>query len=137
MIAPATSLKASLIAANSIGYSTGPSGVYLACLFKKMGIADQLKPKTVVPPPGKPVGCLVASGEVEMGFQQLSELINIEGIDVLGTLPFEIAYITTFSAGIPSHVNADMQLQVSEFLRFSNSAQAVPIKISHGMTPAN
>ena len=137
MIAPATSLKASLIAAKSISYSTGPSGVYLASLFEKMGIADQLKPKTVVPQPGIPVGSLVANGEVEIGFQQLSELINIDGIEVLGTLPFEIALITKFSAGLPTHLIVDKQLQVKNFLSFANSAQATPVKLAQGMTPAN
>ncbi len=137
MIATASALKSSLIAAKSISTSTGPSGVYLAGLFEKMGIADLLKAKTVVPKPGIPVGSLVASGEVEIGFQQLSELINIEGIDVLGTLPVDIAYVTTFSAGIPKNLSADRQLQVSQFLRFSNSAQATPAKLAQGMTPAH
>ena len=137
MIAPATALKASLIAAKSISYSTGPSGVYLASLFEKMGIADQLKAKTIVPPPGKPVGSLVASGKVEIGFQQLSELINIDGIEVLGTLPFEIAHVTTFSAGLPTHLSVDKQLQVKNFLSFANSVQATPVKLAQGMSPAN
>ncbi len=137
MIASATSLKAALIAAKSISYSTGPSGVYLASLFEKMGIADKLKAKTVVPPPGKPVGGLVASGDVEIGFQQFSELINIEGIDVLGTLPFEIAHVTTFSAGIPPAVSPKSAQAVRQFLSFANSAQATPIKQSQGMAPAN
>ena len=137
MIAPATSLKASLTAAKSISYSTGPSGMYLASLFEKMGIADQLQAKTVVPPPGKPVGSLVASGEVEIGFQQLSELINIDGIEVLGTLPLEIAYITTFSAGIPAAASETTAQAVRQFLKFANSAQATPIKQSQGMTPVN
>jgi molybdate transport system substrate-binding protein len=137
MIMPSTALKASLMAAKSISYSTGPSGVYLASLFEKMGIADQLKAKTVVPPPGKPVGSLVASGEVEMGFQQLSELINIEGIEVLGTLPFEIAHTTTFSAGIPTAASPTSAQAVRQFLSFANSAHATPIKQSQGMMPAN
>ncbi len=137
MIATANALKASLIAAKSISYSTGPSGVYLASLFEKLGIAEQLKTKTVVPPPGIPVGNLVARGEVEIGFQQLSELINIEGIEVLGTLPFEIAHITTFSAGIPTNASPTSAQAVRQFLSFANSAQATPIKQSQGMTPAN
>lgn len=136
MITPASSLKASLIAAKSISYSTGPSGVYLAGLFEKMGIAEQIKAKTIVPPPGMPVGSLVAKGDVELGFQQLSELINMDGIDVLGTLPDEVAYITTFSAGIPSDASHDTQQAVEKFLSFLNSPQATSIKQSQGMTPA-
>lgn len=136
IISPASSLKASLMAAKSISYSTGPSGVYLAALFEKMGIAEQLKAKTVQAPPGVPVGRLIAKGEVELGFQQLSELINLEGIDVIGTLPDEVAYITTFSAGIAATANQETQQAVRQFLSFLNSAQAAPIKQSQGMTPA-
>jgi molybdate transport system substrate-binding protein len=136
-IAPASSLKEALIAAKSISYSTGPSGVYLAQLFEKMGIAEQLKAKTIVPPPGVPVGSLVAKGEVEIGFQQRSELINIEGIEVLGNLPDEVAYITTFSAGIPTSSSPASREAIAQFLSFANSAQAVPLKLSQGMNPAN
>ncbi len=135
MITPASSLKDSLLKAKSISYSTGPSGVYLAQLFEKMGIADQLKSKTIVPPPGVPVGSLVAKGEVEIGFQQRSELINVEGIEVLGNLPDEVAYITTFSAGIPNTSSAASQEAVARFLSFANSAQTVSLKQSQGMRP--
>lgn len=134
-ISPASSLKSTLLAAKSISYSTGPSGVYLAQLFEKMGIADQLKAKTVVPAPGVPVGSLVAKGEAEIGFQQRSELINLQGIDILGNLPDEVAYITTFSAGIPTNAPPKTRSIIQEFLRLANSAQAAPIKISQGMNP--
>jgi molybdate transport system substrate-binding protein len=130
------SLKQSLISAQSISYSTGPSGVYLARLFEKMGISELVKDKTIVPAPGVPVGSLVAKGEAELGFQQLSELINVEGIEVLGTLPDDVAYITTFSAGIPGAVSAERKEAVNHFLGFLNSPQASPIKQSQGMTPA-
>jgi molybdate transport system substrate-binding protein len=135
-ITPAAALKDTLLAAKSISYSTGPSGVYLAQLFEKMGIAEQLKNKTIVPAPGVPVGSLVAKGEVALGFQQLSEFIGIEGIELLGNLPDEISYITTFSAGIPSHASKESQAVIQQFLAFANSAQAVPIKQSQGMMPA-
>jgi molybdate transport system substrate-binding protein len=134
-ITPASSLKSSLLAAKSISYSTGPSGVYLAQLFENMGIAEQLKAKTIVPPPGMPVGSLVAKGEVEIGFQQRPELINIEGIELLGNLPEEIAYITTFSAGIPVSTSLEAQTAIQQFLTFANSEQATPIKLAQGMTP--
>jgi molybdate transport system substrate-binding protein len=137
MMTTASSLKASLIAAKSISYSTGPSGMYLASLFEKMGIAEQLKAKTIVPPSGVPVGSLVAKGEVQLGFQQLSELINVEGIEVLGTLPSEVAYITTFSAGIPAKTSEETRKAVQQFLSFCNSNQTTPIMQSQGMTPAN
>jgi molybdate transport system substrate-binding protein len=135
-ITPATALKDTLLAAKSISYSTGPSGVYLAQLFEKMGIAEQLKNKTIVPAPGVPVGSLVAKGDVALGFQQRSELVNIEGIELLGNLPDEIAYITTFSAGIPVSASAEAKVAIQQFLAFANCAQAVPIKQSQGMMPA-
>jgi molybdate transport system substrate-binding protein len=134
-ITSASSLKASLIKAKSISYSTGPSGVYLAQLFEKMGIADELKAKTIMPPPGVPVGSLVAKGEVEIGFQQRSELINFEGIEVLGNLPDEVAYITTFSAAIPTSSSAASRQAVAQFLSFANSEQTAILKHSQGMNP--
>jgi molybdate transport system substrate-binding protein len=131
----ASGLKAALLAAPSISYSTGPSGVYLAQLFEKMGIAEQLKAKTIVPPPGVPVGSLVAKGEAALGFQQRAELINLPGIDILGNLPEEVAYITTFSAGIPTNAPASQRAAVQDFLRFANSARAIPTKLAQGMSP--
>jgi molybdate transport system substrate-binding protein len=135
-ISTAKALKDALISAPSISYSTGPSGVYLAQLFEKMGIAEQMKNKTLVPPPGVPVGSLVTQGEVALGFQQRSELINIEGIELLGNLPDEVAFITTFSAGIPVNASPQAKEFVQQFLAFANSTSSIPIKQSQGMTPA-
>lgn len=134
-ISSASALKDALLAAPSLSYSTGPSGVYLAQLFEKMGIGELLKAKTVVPPPGVPVGSLVAKGEVALGFQQLSELIHVEGIEVLGNLPAEVAYITTFSAGLGTQAHAASEQAAQRFLQFINSPQAVAIKQSQGMNP--
>jgi molybdate transport system substrate-binding protein len=135
-ITGANALKEALISSSSISYSTGPSGAYLARLFESMGIAEQLRAKTIVPPPGVPVGSLVAKGEVALGFQQLSELINIEGIELLGNLPDEIAYITTFSAGIPVNASPDSVAPIQQFLAFANSSEAISLKQSQGMSPA-
>src|SRR5690606_37393516 len=87
-------LRAAVLAAPSIGYSTGPSGVALQALFARWGIADEVKQRTVQAPPGVPVGTLIARGEVALGFQQRSELIHVEGIDILGPLPADIAIDT-------------------------------------------
>ena len=81
------SVKQAVLAARTIGYSTGPSGVALTRLFERWGIADTIAPRIVQAPPGVPVGALVARGEVAVGFQQMSELMNLPGIDVVGALP--------------------------------------------------
>ncbi len=99
-IANADEVKAAVLAAPTISYSTGPSGVYLEKLFKHWEILEQIQPRIVVPPPGVPVGALVADGRAALGFQQLSELMNLPGISVLGALPAAIQTLTVFSAGI-------------------------------------
>lgn len=134
-ISSSNSLKDSLLKATNIGYSTGPSGVYLAQLFEKLGLAEAMKAKTIIPPPGVAVGSLLARGEVQIGFQQRSELINMEGIEMLGNLPDEIAYITTFSVGVPITAQAVSRNAATQFIEFLNSPQAGPIKLSQGMNP--
>ena len=127
-------VKAAVRAARSVGYSTGPSGVALAKLFERWGIADEVAAKLVTPPPGVPVGSLVARGEIELGFQQFSELINLGGLDVLGPLPPAIQITTTFSAGVcVGSVQADA---VRRLLDFMASPDADDAKHRQGMTPA-
>lgn len=93
-------VKKALINAKSIAYSTGPSGQALADLFQRWGISDEIAKRLVCPPPGIPVGSLLAAGKAELGFQQRSELIHVEGIDILGPLPDSIQIKTVFSAGV-------------------------------------
>ncbi|WP_255249983.1 substrate-binding domain-containing protein [Polaromonas sp. AET17H-212] len=133
-IATEDALREAVRAARSISYSTGPSGVALAGLFERWGIAEEIKNRIVTPPPGVPVGSLVARGEVELGFQQLSELMHLEGITVMGALPPAIQIITTFSAGVCSgtrHAEA-----VRAMLAFMNTPQAAEAKRRQGMDPA-
>lgn len=133
-IATEDALREAVRAARSISYSTGPSGVALAGLFERWGIAEEIKNRIVTAPPGVPVGSLVARGEVELGFQQLSELMHLEGITVLGPLPPAIQIITTFSAGVCSgsrHAEA-----VRAMLAFMNTPQAAEAKRRQGMDPA-
>src|SRR4051812_48546580 len=100
-IRSADGIKSALLAAKSVGYSTGPSGDYLVSLTERMGIADQIKPKLKQVPSGERIGDLIASGKAEIGFQQISELIHASGVDYLGPLPPDIQKITIYSAGIP------------------------------------
>jgi len=99
-ISTTEALKKSLLAARSIGYSTGPSGVYVTGLFQRMGIADQIKGKLKQTPTGVFVGNIIASGEAEIGFQQVSELSHFAGVDYIGPLPTEIQQYTMFASGI-------------------------------------
>ena len=133
-IASEEAVRQAVLAARSLSYSTGPSGVALAQLFERWGITGQIKDRIVTAPPGVPVGSLVAKGEVELGFQQLSELMNLAGITVLGPLPPAIQIITTFSAGVCS---ASQQPEaVRAMLADMNSPAAAETKRRHGMEPA-
>lgn len=127
-------LRAAVLAARSIGYSTGPSGVALQKLFARWGIAEQIKPRIVQARPGVPVGSLVASGEVALGFQQQSELIHVAGIAIVGTMPSAVAIDTVFSAGVVAgspHADA-----VRRLLTFMTSPEAAEAKRRQGMEPA-
>jgi len=127
-------VRAAVLAAPTIGYSTGPSGVALQKLFERWGIADEVKARTVQAPPGVPVGSLVAQGQVALGFQQLSELIHVEGIDIVGPLPAAIAIDTVFSAGVVAgSPNAEA---ARELLAFMASPDAAEAKRRQGMQPA-
>ena len=126
-------LKRAILAAQSVSYSTGPSGVYLEKLFAQWGIAEAIKARLVLAPPGVPVGSLLAAGKAELGFQQLSELIHLAGISVVGPLPASIQLITTISAGIsPTCQQVDA---VRKLLDAMVAPAATPAKRKHGLEP--
>jgi molybdate transport system substrate-binding protein len=129
-------LREAVLRAKAVGYSTGPSGAHVLRLLQQWGVSgdkDQA-PRVVQAKPGVPVGSLVASGEVDIGFQQLSELMHVEGITVLGTLPSSIASITVFSAAIAS--TCTNRAAAEAFLAFITSDKAASFVRRHGMEPA-
>ena len=132
-IGSANALRQALLAASSIAYSTSASGTYLAGLFQRMGIADELKSKIRQSPPGVPVGELIARGEVKIGFQQVSELLPIAGIDYLGPLSADIQHFTVFSGGL--HVGAKEQQAAKALTEFIKSPAAAAVIRKSGMEP--
>ena len=127
-------LRDAVLSARSVGYSTGPSGVALQKLFDRWGIAEALRDSLVQAPPGVPVGTLLARGDVALGFQQLSELIHVEGIDVIGAMPPGLEIVTTFSGGICA---ASTQRDAARaLLDFIQSPACDAAKRRHGMEPA-
>ena len=133
-IATEDDFKQAVLRARSLSYSTGPSGVALAKLFERWGIAGEIAGRIVQAPPGVPVGSLVADGKVELGFQQLSELMSLPGIDVLGPLPDAIQIITTFSGGVSAtSIWADAARALLDFMASPATAET---KRRNGMDPA-
>jgi len=133
-IASEAALRRAVQRAQSLSYSTGPSGVHLEKVFEHWGILGEVRPRIVVPPPGTPVATLVAKGQVELGFQQLAELRNVPGIDILGMLPPPAQTITTFSGGVASASrDPEAARRLLDYLAAPATAEA---KRRHGMDPA-
>lgn len=127
-------LRQAVVAARSLGYSTGPSGTQLLKLFERWGLMAELQGKLVQAPAGVPVGRLVAEGQVELGFQQLSELMSLPGITVVGPLPPAVQITTTFSGSIAAvAAQADA---VRSLLAWMASPATDTLKQRHGMEPA-
>ncbi len=132
-ISSADGVRAAVLAARRIGYSTGPSGQYLAKLFASWDPDGRLTDRITVAPVGVPVGSLVARGDIDLAFQQLSELGG-DGIDVVGQLPPDIQMMTTFSGGV---ARASAQPDAARaLLAFMASPALTPIKREHGMDAA-
>lgn len=127
------SVKQAVLQAASVSYSTGPSGVALLKMFEAWGILPAVQDRLLQAPAGVPVGALVAQGKAALGFQQLSELIHVQGITIAGPLPDEIQINTTFSGGIGTHSTRAQAAQ--ELLTFLSSKEAQDAKRRQGMTP--
>ncbi len=132
-ISTLAAFERTLVEAKSIAYSASASGTYLSTiLFPRLGLADELKAKSlrVV---GERVGAVVARGDAEIGFQQVSELLPIEGITYIGTIPSEVQKVTMFSAGITTRArDVDAAEALLEHL---SSPESAPVIARTGMKP--
>jgi molybdate transport system substrate-binding protein len=132
-ISSADTLKRALLAAKSVAYSDSASGVYVSTeMFAKLGIADEMKDKARKIP-ATPVGEIVAHGDAEIGFQQISELKPVQGIDIVGPLPNELQKVTVFSAGIAT-VSKEPEAGKA-LIKFLGSPAARDAIIKSGMDP--
>jgi len=132
-IGSSEALKKTLLAAKSIGYSTGPSGLHMVSLFERMGIADQIKPKLKQVPSGVQVDSIIVNGEAEIGFQQISELLHSPGLDYIGPLPSEVQKITVYSAGI--HSGAKQPDAAKALVKSLATPTAAVVIKKYGMEP--
>jgi molybdate transport system substrate-binding protein len=132
-IASSKALVAALLAAQSVGRSASASGVYLDGLFQRLGIRDQIRDKVRIAA-GEPVGACVARGEVEIGFQQMSELLPVKGIEIVGPLPPELQQLTAFSAGIVAGAREPEAARA--LIAFLTAPDAAPAIRASGMEPA-
>ena len=132
-ISSVEALKRTLLGAKSIAYSASASGVYLSQeLFPRLGIADQIKAKCHRIA-NEPVGAVVARGDAEIGFQQISELLPVAGIDYVGPLPPDVQKVTVFSAGVA--VGAKHPEAARALIKFLASPAVVPAITKSGLEP--
>jgi molybdate transport system substrate-binding protein len=130
-ISTGVALQRAVESASAVAYSTGPSGVYIVDVFKRWGIpADKLRQS----PPGVPAGDFVVRGDAEIAFQQISELLPLEGIDYVGPLPDELQLVTVFSGG--TNVCARDPDAAQAFTDFLTAPEAIPVLESYGLEPA-
>lgn len=127
-------LKQALLNAKSIAYSDSASGEYLSrVLFPRLGVAEQIKGKSRMIP-AEPVAQVVARGDADLGFQQVSELLPVAGIDFVGELPDEAQQLTPFSAGVVTGTQSHAAAMA--LLDYLGSAEASPLIRKTGLTPA-
>jgi len=130
-ISTSDAVKKALTGAKSVVISSGPSGVYLNGLFEKLGVMGDLKPKLKVTPSGVAVGEVLAKGEGDLGFQQVSELIHYPGIQYVGPLPADIQKVTVFSGGVPAASREPDAARA--FLQYLASAEHQAVLKKHGL----
>jgi molybdate transport system substrate-binding protein len=132
-ISTVDSFRQALLAARSVAYSASASGVYVETeMYKRMGIHDEMMPKSrrIY---SERVGSVVARGEAEIGFQQVSELLPIEGIDFVGTIPEGVQQATIFCAGLATGAREPEAARA--LIRYLASAEAAPVLVRTGLEP--
>jgi molybdate transport system substrate-binding protein len=134
-VATPEALKAALLAAKTVGYSQGPSGVHFMTVLERLGITDQVKAKGVVPPLGTRVGTLVAEGKADIGVQQITELLQIPGIDFVGPLPKELQANIVYATATPT--SAKEKAGAAALVKFLASEPALPVIKKVGLEPAS
>jgi molybdate transport system substrate-binding protein len=130
-------LRSTLLAAKSIAYSDSGSGTYLSTtLFPKLGIAEEIAGKSRKvrgPPSGEPVAAVIARGEAEIGFQQVSELVHVPGVSLVGTLPAEVQPKISFAGALTSAAHEPDA--ATALIRFLASPDAAPVIVKAGLVP--
>jgi molybdate transport system substrate-binding protein len=125
-ISSVDALKQTILAAKSVGYSEGASGAYLVAMFQKLGIYDQVKSKASIAKANEPIGEKVVHGEAEIGFHQLSELLPVKGIQIVGPLPAELQHITIFSGAVHSEAKEpDAARALTKFLTTPAAGESI------------
>ncbi len=129
--------RSTLLAAKSVAYSDSGSGTYLSTtLFPRLGVADQVAGKSRKvrgPPSGEPVAAVIARGEAEIGFQQVSELIHVPGVTFVGAIPAELQPGFSFAGALTSAVRQPEA--ASALIRYLASPEAAPAIVKAGLTP--
>ena len=128
-------LKKALLDAKSIAISSGASGRYLEELFQKLGVSEQIKSKIKQPPSGAQIGEMLARGEADLGFQQVTELIHAKGFEYLGTLPAEVQNYTIWSAAV--HAQASNAKAAAAFVKALAASTAAPELRKTGLEPVS
>jgi molybdate transport system substrate-binding protein len=130
-IATVAALKRTLLAARTIAYSDGPSGAYIGELLKRLGIAEEMRPKSTLT--GRPVAELVAAGEAELGLQQIVAILPVKGAALVGPLPAELQNVIIYAAGLS--VGAHEAAAARDFVAFMAGPEAKRLIRAKGMEP--
>jgi molybdate transport system substrate-binding protein len=123
--------KRALVAARTIAYSDGPSGAYIADLLQRLGLAEEMKPKTRLT--SRPVAELVASGDAEIGLQQIVAILPVKGAELVGPLPSELQNVIIYAAGVSA--DSRQPATARDFIAFLATEDAKRLIRAKGMEP--